>query len=93
MVYATRDTEKQARTKLAEKVRRVREGQAPARRVAATFEEYAEQIIREREGVGDRTRDKYRTDLRLYLEPTRICGNVACRTRCAVTPTPWRVWF
>lgn len=68
-VYATGDTEKQARAKLALRVREVQAGRAPARLSTYTFGEYAEKVIRERPGVGERTRDKYRGDLRLYLAP------------------------
>ena len=68
-VYATGDTEKQARARLAERVREVQGGRAPARLAVTTFGEYALKVIQERPGVGERTRDKYRGDLRLYLSP------------------------
>ena len=68
-VYATGETEKQARAKLAERVREVEGGRAPARLAVITFGDYALQVIKQRPGIGERTRDKYRTELRLYLEP------------------------
>jgi integrase len=68
-VSVTGDTEKQARGKLKARVEAVRAGISPARRAAVTFGDYAEHVIAQREGIGNRTRDLYRTNLRLYLAP------------------------
>lgn len=68
-VYATGETEKKAREALHNKVKLVSEGKLQARAAPTTFEAYAQRMIAEREGIGQRTRDKYLTELRLYLIP------------------------
>lgn len=68
-ITVTADTEAKARTALEAKVRAVSNGETSGRRTKVTFNLYAEQVISQREGIGARTRDKYRTDLRLYLGP------------------------
>ncbi|WP_161882795.1 tyrosine-type recombinase/integrase [Deinococcus alpinitundrae] len=67
-VTVTADTEAKARRLLEEKVREVRHGSVSGRSTKYTFDEYAELVIGQRP-VKQRTRDKYRTDLRLYLAP------------------------
>jgi integrase len=66
-IYATATTEAKARKLLEERVDQVRRGEASARRTDLTFRAFAEQVIDQREGLGDRTRDMYHTTLTLYL--------------------------
>lgn len=68
-VSVTADTEAKARKALNEKVALVSNHQLPARRAKVTFLEYAEGVIAERTKIGQRTRDKYTGDLKLYLKP------------------------
>ena len=68
-ITVTADTEAKARKALETKVSAISNGETSGRRTKMTFGPYAEQVIAQREGIGDRTRDKYRTDLRLYLRP------------------------
>lgn len=52
-----------------DRVALITSGQAVARQATVTFRTYAEQVIRERGGIGQRTRDKYTFELGRYLVP------------------------
>lgn len=70
-VFVTAETEAKARKRLRDRVALITSGQAVARQANVTFRSYAEQVIREREGIGQRTRDKYTFELGRYLVPLR----------------------
>lgn len=68
-ISVTAETEAKARKMLRERVAMIKNGQATARQANIAFYEYAQQVIREREGIGQRTRDKYIYELEHYLNP------------------------
>ncbi|MFC3833324.1 MULTISPECIES: tyrosine-type recombinase/integrase [Deinococcus] len=67
-IYATGTTKKKVKELLEARVALARAGQL-APKSTLTFGAYATKVISEREGLGDRTRDLYTTNLRLYLAP------------------------
>lgn len=68
-VSVTGDTEAKARKALAEKIAAILSNQTLPKTAKVAFKVYAEQVIRERGGIGQRTRDKYTFELNNYLEP------------------------
>jgi integrase len=68
-VYVSAESEAKARTALERRVNDVRRGDVSAKTPTITFDEYARQVIMQRENLKDRTRDLYLTNLRLYLAP------------------------
>ncbi|WP_407538640.1 tyrosine-type recombinase/integrase [Deinococcus radiomollis] len=68
-VSVTAATQPKARLALEAKILEIGKNDSTGRTSKETFKVYAKQIISQREGLGDRTRDKYRDDLRLYLIP------------------------
>lgn len=68
-IYATAATEAKARKLLDLKIAAIRRGDAVATRPDVTFYAFTETVIRDREGLGQRTRDLYHTVLGLYLKP------------------------
>ena len=68
-VTATAATQPKTRLALEAKIQEISRNESTGRMSKETFKIYAEQIISQREGLGNRTRDKYRGDLRLYLKP------------------------
>lgn len=68
-ITVTAATQPKARLALEAKILDIGKNDSTGRTAKETFKIYAEQIIGQREGLGNRTRDKYLGDLRLYLKP------------------------